>query len=237
MEQVRSLLNKRFGRLVVIRLATKDQYPRKAWICMCDCGKEHLVRESHLIAGDCTSCGCRAKEIGRSRRKHGHAVAETKIYKVWTGMLQRCRNQGHKQYGYYGGRGISVCDQWINFVGFLRDMGPSWEEGLSLDRINNDGNYEPSNCRWATKKQQSRNTRSNRLIEINGKRLCIAAAADAYGIPEQLLRNRLRHGWPVQAAIYAKKRSKLKRFLLGQETIFGGPDQSIGLIQTQEKRL
>ncbi len=135
------------------------------------------------------------------RIKHGHGrrSSQTRIWRAWKSMLQRCEAPNNRGYSRYGGRGISVCERWHDFSNFLADMGER-PEGLTLDRINNDGNYEPGNCRWATIKEQSRNKSTNRFIEFNGERRCLTEWAEVLGIKTGTLQARLKK-WPIEQAL------------------------------------
>jgi hypothetical protein len=152
-----------FGRLVAIRFIAKHATTEK-WECACACGKMVIVRKNNLLSGNTSSCGC-ARPIPTVRaRKHGFTAADSpfrKTYFVWFQMIGRCTKTHYKSYPEYGGRGISVCRAWFSFENFVGDMGTA-PLGLSIERINNDGNYEPNNCRWATMKEQSRNKRPRR---------------------------------------------------------------------------
>jgi hypothetical protein len=128
----------------------------------------------------------------------------TKEYRAWSHMLSRCTNPMDKAYHYYGGRGISVCDRWSSFKNFFEDMGRSTSDVHSIDRINNDGNYEPGNCRWATVKEQRRNKRDNRILTINGERRTLAEWVEKAGAIYKTAHNRLRMGWSPQEAVYGK---------------------------------
>lgn len=179
-----NLSGRRCGRLLVLHfVGAKNTHAM--WQCKCDCGKLHIISAAHLThrTNPTQSCGCLARETrhknyqrgytpearakgGRTRTRHGGAVRATdrspmcRLYKRWQGMLERCSNPKHTHYQLYGGRGITVCDRWLDFAVFAADMGTPPTEGLTLDRINNDGNYEPGNVRWATVTEQQANRRT-----------------------------------------------------------------------------
>ncbi len=156
------LTGRRFGRLVVLEFTGRKTNGRvPIWQCKCDCGQIKDVESASLVRGNTSSCGCFNKDrVAETHRKHGQYT--NPMYAVWTQMKARCMNPRHAGFKYYGGRGISVCQRWIDsFSAFLADMGER-PDGLEIDRINNDGNYEPGNCRWATRAQQMMNTRRNK---------------------------------------------------------------------------
>jgi len=171
MGKFKDLTGQKFGRLIVISIQPRNNKREKIkWICNCDCGNKNInIRGSDLITGKIQSCGCLRIE---SITKHGKY--NTKLYKVFQNMKSRCLNKNNPTYTYYGDRNIKICSKWldvengfINFYNWAIDNG--YHEGLSLDRIDNNGNYSPENCRFVTKKEQSRNTRNNVYLTFNGK--------------------------------------------------------------------
>lgn len=160
----------RFGRLVCKEEVGRKN-GRRFFFCVCDCGNFKQVSIDRLRNGKTKSCGCLRTEICKNISvKHG--LYGTRAYNTWCNMKSRCRNPNNKKYYRYGGRGIIVCDEWLDFKRFYNDMGdPS--EGMSLDRVDNDGNYCKENCRWADQKTQSRNTKRNVYIEIEGETKCM----------------------------------------------------------------
>lgn len=202
-----------YGRLTVIREVSpiiSGKQSQRCVECRCDCGVLKVYRLYALRNGNTTSCGCLAKELVSSRmRTHGKSsVAE---YGIWRGMVSRCREIESGGHRHYGGRGIRVCDRWVNsFDAFYEDMGSRPSPDHSIDRIDNDGDYEPGNCRWATQKEQSRNKRVNYLVEHEGEVRCVADWAEKYGVSATLLYNRLvKLGWTFEEAI--SRRVHVKR--------------------------
>lgn len=150
-----------FGRLTALR-RDFSKGPKAYWLCRCSCGGHKVVRGQHLRAGNVRSCGCLLKDVSTT-----HGMTGCPEYRSWAAMKSRCENNSLRQWGDYGGRGISYHQGWADFNAFFRDMGPR-PEGTSLDRIDNDGNYEPENCRWATPKEQANNTRPYGEIKYRG---------------------------------------------------------------------
>lgn len=183
---------KRFGRLVVIeRAAPRPGESSAYWRCRCDCGNTREVIGRSLRNGHTVSCGCFNRD---QKTKHGRCF--TKEYAAWAAMRSRCQNPKHKAYGNYGGRGIKVCDRWQSFDAFFADMGVA-PEGTELDRKDNDGNYEPNNCRWVTVTVQNNNRRTNRYIELNGTRRTLAEWVRVSGISRSTLKSRLARKLPL----------------------------------------
>ena len=191
------LTGKRFGRWVVISEASKEKkYGRRRWICKCDCGVEKIVEQAILNRGDSVSCGCYKRKMASLRKStHRETVnGQSKEYRSWCYMKTRCYNKNRVDYKFYGGRGIEVCERWkSSFENFLEDMGRC-PEGLTLDRINSNGNYSPSNCRWATWETQHRNTRSSIWIEKDGVRKNRSEWIRTLKASLSQWRTKLRHG-------------------------------------------
>ena len=160
------LTNQRFGRLTVLRFSHTGKWGRAFWACLCDCGKETVASGEDLKSGNTASCGCLWQSLGDRTRKHGRS--RTSVHNRWKEMHQRCRNPKHKRFADYGGRGIQVCERWHDFTNFLADMGEP-PPGLTLDRKDNDGNYEPGNCRWATDTEQRSNKRKSKALAGPGQ--------------------------------------------------------------------
>jgi hypothetical protein len=167
-----------------------------------------MTAGGNLTDGHTLSCGCWKRErcaaAGRKAKRHGHAVhgAQSRTYRSWWAMRQRCLNPGHQAFKHYGGRGIAVCERWDSFEAFLADMGER-PVGMSLDRIDNDGGYEPGNCRWATPQTQASNTRMTRYLTVRGVSLPVAEWLRRSGVNRSTYRSRLRRGWSEDRAVEA----------------------------------
>lgn len=189
------LTGQRFGRLKVECFAGGDG-KKGWWQAQCDCGTKKLFVGSELRKGKTQSCGCLARDLS-SQRATTHGLSRHKLYSVWSSMLDRCFLPSHFAYRRYGGRGITVCDRWKSFPAFWQDMSSTWEDGLTLERLDNNGNYTPGNCAWRDRKAQARNKRTNTYIDTPAGRMLIAEAAELTGINVTTLCYRAGAGWPA----------------------------------------
>lgn len=200
-----NLIGKRFGRLLVLSETTlpKGKWNVKAYVCQCDCGNVKTIRRDGLISGHSTSCGCYRVEAARkATMTHGLSKGSKNhhpLYDVWSTMIQRCHNKNSKSYSSYGGRGISVCDEWRhNFQSFYDwSLKHGYQKGMSIDRINNDKGYYPENCRWVTQYTQSRNKRNNIIVTYLGQEMILQDVSNITHIPPSTLYYRYKHGKPI----------------------------------------
>lgn len=199
------LTGRRFGRLTVIERADgrNNKYRNALWNCVCDCGNHVVVASGKLLGEHTQSCGClHIEALSQANKTHG--MSKTKLYGVWRSMRQRCSKPYCRQYKNYGGRGIQVCDEWnADFNAFyLWSMETGYKPGLTIDRIDVDGNYEPSNCRWATYKEQGNNKRSNIFLEFDGESHTLSEWSDITGIPYDSIRKKYKNGLPVEEVLH-----------------------------------
>lgn len=198
----------RFGRLTIIKEMSQKNKPRR-FLCECECGNQKVVSLSKLRTGNTKSCGCLQKEVRESFLTITHGQSNTRIYNIWAGMKDRCLSSNNPTFKHYGGRGIKICDAWLNFEPFYKwALQNGYHDNLSIERINNNGNYEPNNCEWATQKKQSNNTRRSKFIEFNGQKKTIKEWAEHLDIKYLLLYKRLSRGWSIEKAFYTPSRSK-----------------------------
>ena len=183
----------RFGLWVVIGDVVEIRYgthPKRAVKCRCDCGVETVVVINSLANGLSKSCGCNVSKAAKDANTT-HGKSKTKEYSIYRDMIRRCTNENRDDYKHYGGRGIKVCDRWMeSFENFLADMGPR-PEGMSIDRIDNSLDYSPENCKWATQKQQTRNTRRSHNITLYGRTQCLQAWLDELGLNRATYKERV----------------------------------------------
>lgn len=202
--RVRNLSGQRFGRLLAIGPIARRKNGHTVYLCGCDCGHERRVTCSNLKSGHSTSCGCYQLEMV-SAANSTHGRSKTKLYSVWMQMRQRCYLKSAHNYKWYGGRGIKVCERWASFENFVSDMG-SCPPGYSIDRIDVDGDYEPSNCRWVSSYAQAQNTRQVRLVSFNGQTQSISEWERDLGWSPDTLGKRLRRGMSVSDAMRTPRR-------------------------------
>lgn len=196
---LKDMTGKRCGRLTVVARAP-NRTDRVAWDCICDCGAACVVLGKLLRNGFTKSCGCYRRELSKVTNMR-HGMRHTAEYRIWSGMLYRCYNPSSPAFADYGGRQIGVCGGWRGangFAQFVSDMGCRPSPQHSLDRIDNGGDYSPSNCRWAPRLMQARNTRRNRLLEYNGETQCVSAWAEATGLLPATIIARINAGWSIR---------------------------------------
>ena len=186
MGQLIDIMGMHFGKLTVIDRAKNNARNRAMWLCRCDCGNERVVLGDDLRSGKVISCGC----VGPYKyvRKDRHGLRGTRLYRIWANMKDRCLNRNHPRYYQYGGRGITICDIWLQFRSFYEwAIANGYQDDLSIDRIDNDGNYCPENCRWVSMKIQNNNKSRNACVTVYGANHTIAEWADLTGIPYEIL--------------------------------------------------
>ena len=199
MPRLIDLTGQRFGRLVVVERVENSADGRARWLCRCDCGQSKTVLGEHLKKGRTKSCGC-AKSESSSKRFKKHGGRNSKLYRIWSNMKDRCNNPDCKVYSDYGGRGIKVCEEWTDdFSAFQKwALANGYKEGLTIDRKDNNKGYSPDNCRWTDRKIQGNNKRNCRYITYKGQRKTVAEWSDITGIPHDTLLYRLNHGWETE---------------------------------------
>jgi hypothetical protein len=212
-----SLLGHRYSRLTVLKDCGSTDNGKKLWLCACECGSTCVAPTGALRSGNTKSCGCLNRERAAERireRMVTHGLSGHPLYTTWAHMVRRCVDADDPNFHNYGGRGIAVCDRWLRgemgmdgIECFIADMGPRPTRFHSIDRRNNDGNYEPDNCRWATKREQNRNKRSNKLVELDGEILCLKDACTLAGANYSSVQFRLSRGLSFDDAVKKGARS------------------------------
>lgn len=188
------LTGQKFNRWTVERLSPASG-KMKYWDCVCECGTRRSVFGGDLKRGGSKSCGCHMKEVNADRYR-SHGMSRHPAYRSWQFARQRCENPALDSFKDYGGRGITVCDRWRSFENFWADMGDTWLPGLSIERDDVNGNYEPGNCSWATPKEQAHNRRDNRIINTREGPMDVTDASERFGISRITIFSRIRYGWP-----------------------------------------
>ena len=207
------LTGHRFGRLLVLGRAPSTK--RVKWNCQCDCGNKTTVETCSLKSGTTKSCGCLRREMARQKAKEHitHGFARTRLYYIWADMKRRCYAKEREGYKDYGGRGIRVCDEWKNDFTIFKDWAfeNGYNDELTIDRIDVNGNYEPSNCRWATWKEQANNKRNKTAIEFDGETHSLKEWSEITGIGASTIQKRLsKRGWSVEDALMIKDGRKAR---------------------------
>jgi hypothetical protein len=201
------LEGKKFNMLTVIKKVGKDKRKNILWLCKCDCGNDKTAITTNIKNGNILSCGCIKKHNNKT-----HGKTETKLFKVFQNIKQRCYNQNNKKYKNYGERGIVICDDWLNdftnFYNWAMDNGYQEDSGLTLDRIDVNGNYEPGNCRWADMKTQQNNKTINLNVTINGKTQTAKQWEEEYNLTQGTVARRLRLGWEEDKLLIPPKKAK-----------------------------
>jgi hypothetical protein len=201
MAEVCSMLDLRFGKLLVIERAENSKHGKARWLCQCDCGLTKVVGGAELRIGDTTNCGCVRRLKGKDSRGYRHGMTRTREYWVWAGMMARCYDTNHASYANYGGRGIQVCERWHLFDHFFADMGRKPFPKATIDRKNNNGNYEPENVKWSDRFEQGRNRRNNNWLTIDNETLTISEWSRRTGVSRWTIRNRIRRGFSAKDAV------------------------------------
>lgn len=199
-------MSDRYGKLLII--GEMHRREGRTWVmCACDCGVLKDIRADHLKSGNSTSCGCdRLVKLKDKIKIHGDSGSREHF--SWCSMKRRCTNPSDAGYMNYGGRGIKVCERWMEFSNFIDDMGRAPSVEYTIDRIDNDGDYCPENCRWATKMQQARNRRNNKIVEIDGVKKTLEEWSRGSPITYQGIRYRLLVGWSERDAVFLPARSR-----------------------------
>lgn len=202
MSKFKDISGQKFGRLTA--LYRLHNYHKKGtyWLCICECGNFTEIWLPNLQRGASKSCGCLQREQA-TKANRTHKKSNTHLYYIWRSMRYRCYNKHTKAYKNYGGRGIAVCSEWKdNFMAFYNwSMANGYNDNLTIDRIDNDKNYSPNNCRWVDRKQQGRNRRSNILITINGETHCLIEWCEILGLKYNTVNTRIRRGWCIEKAL------------------------------------
>lgn len=206
--KIKDEVGHRYERLLVLEMAGRNISQQVEWRCKCDCGKETVVCGAALRAGTVVSCGCYgAEQRLKATRKHG--LSNSKIYGSYKSMISRCTNPNDIDWKYYGGRGITVCDRWMESVeNFYADMSPTWQEELTIERKNVNLGYSPENCCWITMKEQGGNKRNTRRFEYKGEFLMKTELAAKAGISLACFLAREKMGWPLEKIMTQPKQKK-----------------------------
>lgn len=203
----KDLTGRRFGRLTVEERAG-NRNGHATWLCRCECGNTKVITGASLTAGKTRSCGCLHQDVTREKNKDKttHGGTHTRLYSIWRGMKKRCLLKTHKAYKNYGGRGITVCEEWMDFQKFEKWATENgYDDKLTLDRVDNNGGYGPNNCRWRTQKEQALNRRTNHYISYGGETKTISEWEETLGMRRGTIVSRLSMGWTTEQAIEGRR--------------------------------
>lgn len=208
MGKLKDLTGQRFGKLIVVERAENDSQGNAQWLCKCDCGNKKVIRGYQLTNNKTKSCGCL---VGHNNETH--KKSRTRMFNIWINMIQRCNNPKNSCYKYYGNKNIQVTKEWLDFENFYNWASTNgYTDKLTIDRIDNNGNYEPNNCRWVDMKTQQRNRSNNNLITINGDTKCLAEWCIIYHISPSAVWLRTQKGIDIVTAITTPSRTRSKRY-------------------------
>lgn len=203
--RAKDITGKRFGRLTPLGPVGRTKLGSIEWLCGCACGNTAVVTCAHLRSGHTQSCGCISTEIRQSNFPTTHGMSDDPLYRTWSGIVQRCTNKNQPRYSDYGGRGISVYEEWRfsfeSFHAYVSRLPHCGEKGYTLDRIDNDRSYEPGNLRYATRSEQNRNTRKNHMISHNGETKCLVEWSEITGLEAETIAIRLQAGWTIERSL------------------------------------
>ena len=217
----KDLTNQKFGKLIVIKYFGKAKDGHSIWQCKCECGNIVNVSSNSLKNNNTKSCGCLSLKIKKSRNKekcnfYKHGKTKTRLFNIWHSMKQRCLINTNRNYKLYGGRGIKICNEWLNkengFINFYNwAINNGYKDNLTIDRINNNGDYKPNNCRWVSQKQQSNNRRTNHYITYNGETHTIAEWSDITKIKSSTISKRInKYKWSIEKSLTTEVKNTKK---------------------------
>ncbi|MCA1029268.1 hypothetical protein LCM23_24975 [Cytobacillus kochii] len=195
MPKPKDLTGQKFGRLTAIKSCGSNKLGKRTWLCKCECGSEKIIVSGDLSSGRTRSCGCLVSEF-TAKRNYKHGKTNSRLFRIWTNMKNRCHQPNNPDYENYGARGISVCEEWFNDFQSFYDwsINNGYVDTLSIDRIDGNKGYYPDNCRWATAKEQARNIRTNVITSINGKYLTLSEIAEKYKVNYDAVKTRYKKG-------------------------------------------
>ena len=212
MSNYQDLIGQKFGKLTVIEYAGKAKDGHSLWKCQCDCGNFCTVCSNNLKSGGTKSCKCYRNKFKSLNAKHNY-IEHKRLYKIWCSIKTRCYNNKSRAFNYYGGRGIRICDEWLNSFDIFKNWALSngYKSNLTIDRINNNCNYEPSNCRWVDRYTQANNKRTNVFITYKNESKTLANWAKELGISPSVLWYRLHKSWDIEKVIKTPLRKDKRR--------------------------